>query len=64
MNLVDFLFEHSKDLEKDLVLGSREKISYKDMWENILSLGSYLSRHKSEKIGLLADNSVFFISDA
>jgi len=64
MNAVDFIFEKSKSLDKDLLLGRYERISYRDIYKKIENLSDYLSLqgYKNEKIGLIAENSIFFIA--
>lgn len=64
MNFVDYLFETTKDLKKDIVVGNSEKISYSDLYDTYVSrIAGWLSGKFSskEKILLISDNSVFFI---
>jgi len=63
MNVVDYLFKESKTSSKELVLGNSEKISYKEIYEQISKLSNYLeeSLGKNKKIIIMSDNSVFFI---
>jgi acyl-CoA synthetase (AMP-forming)/AMP-acid ligase II len=64
MNVFDYFFDTSKDLNKDFVLGNKETISFKDLYSNALKIACFLR----EKIGehhhilLVGENSVFFIT--
>ncbi|MBN2101788.1 MAG: AMP-binding protein [Candidatus Aenigmarchaeota archaeon] len=62
MNLAYYLFEYSKNLDKDIIIGDKECISYKDLWGKIVLISSYISEYRNEKIGLMADNSIFFVA--
>ena len=64
MNAVDYLFENSSTLEKDLVLGPKETISYPDIYRNCLNLANYLKKEFGENnnIILISHNSVYFIT--
>ena len=64
MNFVDYLFENSSSLEKDLVLGPKETISYPDIYSNSLNLANYLKKEFGENnnILLISHNSVYFIT--
>ena len=64
MNFVDYLFETTKDLAKEIVVGNSEKISYSDLYNTYVSrIAGWLSGKygSEEKILLISDNSVFFI---
>jgi acyl-CoA synthetase (AMP-forming)/AMP-acid ligase II len=63
MNVVDDLFETTKDFEKKLILGRYESISYHDIYKQIIKISDYLKglKLKNNKIGLISENSVFFI---
>jgi long-chain acyl-CoA synthetase len=63
MNLVDFLFENTAVLEKNLILGTKESKSYKAIFEESSKLASYLKNKFGEdkKILLVAPNSQFFV---
>jgi len=61
MNLFDYLFERTGNLEKKLVLGDAETATYREIHGKILKVASYLGRWKKQNIGLVADNSIFFI---
>lgn len=63
MNCVDFFFQESKNLEKKLILGRYEEISYRECYEKILGLASYLNREIGfrKEVIIMADNSVFFV---
>lgn len=64
MNVFDYLFDSTQDLEKDFVLGPKETISFKELYGNSLKLASYLKQHigKDQNIILISPNSVFFIT--
>jgi len=63
MNVVDFLFENSYILEKNLVLGTKESKSFKSIFEESSKLANYLRNKlgQDKKILLMAHNSSFFI---
>jgi long-chain acyl-CoA synthetase len=63
MNIVDFLFENSFNLEKDLILGTKGTESFKSIFEKSSKLASYLRNKlgQDKKILLMAPNSSFFI---
>jgi acyl-CoA synthetase (AMP-forming)/AMP-acid ligase II len=63
MNVVDYLFENTKDFEKKLILGRYENISYSDIYKQIVKISNYLKglKLKNSNIGLISENSVFFI---
>lgn len=64
MNVFDYLFDATKALEKDFVVGPREKISFKKLYEDSLKIASYLEQNvgKNQNIILISPNSVFFIT--
>jgi len=64
MNIFDYFFKDTKDLNKDFIIGNQETISYQDLYKNSLKVASFLK----EKVGtdqniiLIKQNSVFFIT--
>ena len=64
MNVFDYFFEDSKNLEKDFVLGNKETISFKNLYDDSLKIANYLQ----DKIGvnknilIVNNNSVYFIT--
>lgn len=64
MNVFDYFFEESKNLEKDFVIGNSETISYKELYENSLKIACYLIENfgTNKNIVLLSQNSVYFIT--
>ena len=64
MNVFDYFFKNTKDLEKDFVIGNRETISFKELYSNSLKIASYLKENfgTNENIILINHNSVFFIT--
>ena len=63
MNAFDYFFEHTSSLEKDFVIGPRQSISYKELYDQSLKFAVYLNNKvgKNQNILLLVPNSVFFI---
>ena len=64
MNVFDYFFKSTRNLEKDFVLGSSETISFKKLYKNSLKIASYLNKNVGENknIILISPNSVFFIT--
>ena len=64
MNVFDYFFENTSNLDKDFLLGSREKISYKELYTNSLKLASYIRHHygTDQQLVLISPNSIFFIT--
>lgn len=64
MNVFDYLFDLTQNLEKDFVLGSKETISFKKLYQNSLKIASYLSENigENQNVILISPNSVFFIT--
>lgn len=64
MNVFDFLFSDSSMLDKDLVLGLNESISYRQMYQDSIRFANYLKNEIREEqhIILASENSVFFIT--
>lgn len=64
MNIVDFLFEDTKHLGKEFVLGSKESITYDRLYGDVCQLATYLNRTvgSDRNIILVAPNSIFFIT--
>jgi len=64
MNVFDYFFETSKNLDKDFVLGNKETISYKDLYGNALKIAYFLKEKigENQHILLVGENSVFFIT--
>lgn len=63
MNIFDYLFNDSKNLNKDFVLGSAQQISYSQIYLKGLKLANYLKKEvgKNQNIVLISQNSVFFL---
>lgn len=63
MNAFDFFFENSKGLEKNFLLGPKDTITYRSLYEKSLRLAVYIndSIGKNQNILLVSPNSVFFI---
>ena len=64
MNVFDYLFDSTRNLEKDFVLGPKETISFKKLHEDSLKIASYLKLNVgiNQNIVLISPNSVFFIT--
>lgn len=63
MNAIQYLFENTAELEKDFVLGNRETISFKNLFQQSSQLAAYLSETTGadQNIILLSQNNNFFI---
>lgn len=63
MNVFDYFFENSKSLNKNFILGNREQISFKDLYNQSLALSVHLQNYHGEgkNIILIAQNSIFFV---
>ncbi|MBW2045881.1 MAG: AMP-binding protein [Deltaproteobacteria bacterium] len=63
MNVVDYLFEKSKYLDKEFVCGIKETIRLGELYKIVNGLANYLKKNykKGSRIVLCSDNSVFFI---
>lgn len=64
MNVFNYFFESTKDLQKDFLLGSKETISFVKLYKDSLKIASYLKKTVGEgqNIVLISPNSVFFIA--
>jgi acyl-CoA synthetase (AMP-forming)/AMP-acid ligase II len=63
MNVYDYFFHYSKELNKDFILSPSEQISYSRLREKGLKLAHYLKKEVGENnnIILVSQNSVFFL---
>jgi acyl-CoA synthetase (AMP-forming)/AMP-acid ligase II len=63
MNVFDYFFKQSKKVDKDLVLGPKEHISYNEVYQTSLKLAFYLQKEvgTGQNILVISENSVFFI---
>ncbi len=64
MNVFDYLFDSTKDLEGDFLLGSKETISFKKLYSDSLKVASYLQETigKDQNVLLICPNSIFFLT--
>ena len=64
MNVFDYFFDKKQNIEKDFVLGSKETISFKDLYTNSLKVAAHLKEHigTDKNVVLIGPNSVFFIT--
>ena len=63
MNVVDYFFEHSKDLDTEFLVGTTESVSHHDLYVCVHSLASHIRTRfgTGKKIVLLSENNLFFI---
>ena len=63
MNVFDYFFEHSGKLDKNLILGSRETVSYLKIYSDSLHLSQSLKEKypENQNILVLCENSVFSV---
>jgi Acyl-CoA synthetases (AMP-forming)/AMP-acid ligases II len=63
MNVFDYFFNESKELEKDFVLGATERASFQQIYGWSLRLAEYLriNAGESNHIIIMSQNSLFFI---
>ncbi len=64
MNVFDYFFESSQHLEKDFLLGSKETISFKNLYNQSLKVATFLNRYVGahKNILIISPNSGFFIT--
>jgi acyl-CoA synthetase (AMP-forming)/AMP-acid ligase II len=64
MNVFDYFFESTQNLQKDFLLGSKETISFKKLYNNSLKTATFLNRYNgaNNNIILISPNSKFFIT--
>jgi len=64
MNVFDHLFDTSKNLDKDVLLNTKEPVSFKKLHDDSLKIASYLKETTGENqhILLASPNSAFFIT--
>ncbi|CAH8282099.1 acyl-CoA synthetase (AMP-forming)/AMP-acid ligase II [Mariniflexile fucanivorans] len=64
MNVFDYLFDLTKNIEKDFLLGSKETSSFKKLYNDGIKIASYLKETigEGQNIVLISPNSVFFIT--
>ena len=64
MNVFDYFFESSQHLEKDFLLGSKETISFKNLYKQSLKVATFLNRYVGahKNILIISPNSGFFIT--
>lgn len=63
MNVYDYFFENTGSLEKNFVIGRKESISFKDLYNHSSKLASYIYNNfgTGEKVFLIGENSIHFI---
>ena len=64
MNVFDYFFDNTKDLKKDFLLGSKETISFKKLFNDSLKVASYLKETigQGQNVLLISPNSIFFLT--
>ncbi|MGM0375449.1 MAG: class I adenylate-forming enzyme family protein [Bacteroidota bacterium] len=64
MNAVDFFFENSATLDKELLIGKGERVSYRSIALSVSKLSAYLDQHysKGSVIVLISPNNSFFVT--
>jgi len=64
MNVFDYLFDESRSLNKDFVLGPDETLTYKKVYQDSLKFASFLRRTigENQNVVIASHNSVFFIT--
>ncbi len=64
MNVFDYLFNSTKDFEKDFLLGSKETISFRKLYDDSLKIASYLKETigDTQNVLLISPNSIFFLT--
>jgi acyl-CoA synthetase (AMP-forming)/AMP-acid ligase II len=63
MNVFDYFFKSTASIDKDLIIGPREQISYAEIYYKSLRLANQLNSSfgENKKIFLISENSSFFI---
>ena len=59
MNVFDYLFDSTQNLEKDFVLGSKETISFNKLYNDSLKIASYLKRNYWRRSQCIIDQSKY-----
>ncbi|MCX7550940.1 AMP-binding protein [Xanthomarina sp. F2636L] len=64
MNVFDYFFESTQNLKKDFLLGSKETISFNNLYKNSLKIATFLNKYvgANKNIVLISPNSEFFIT--
>ena len=64
MNVFDYLFADTRNNKNDFVLGTKETISFIQLYEDSLKIASYLKQQigQDKNVVLISPNSVFFIT--
>lgn len=64
MNVVEYLFENSAELDKDFVLGNKETITFKDLYRQSSLMADYISESygSQNNIALASSNNCFFLT--
>jgi len=64
MNCVDYLFENTSNLQKDLILGTLENTTYLSAYEKTLLLANFIKNKigTGKKVLLVSQNSIFWMT--
>lgn len=62
-NFVNFLLKNKQETDKEFILGSKEFLSYGELYDKVNSLAAYIYEKygSGKEFLLLSDNSIFFI---
>lgn len=64
MNIIQYLFENSAELDKEFVLGNKETIAFKDLYRQSSQMANYISENfrSQNNIALVSSNNCFFLT--
>jgi acyl-CoA synthetase (AMP-forming)/AMP-acid ligase II len=64
MNCVDYFFENTSNLQKDLIIGTTEKINYLVAYERTILIANFLTNKigTGKKVLLVSQNSIFWMT--
>jgi long-chain acyl-CoA synthetase len=64
MNAVDYFFRNTSRLDKEVLISSREKISYRELSQDVYSLSLWFQKNfePGTPVLLLSPNNVFFVT--
>lgn len=64
MNVVDYFFQDTNDLQKEAILSSKEQVSYRELSQDVSRLADWLKNHfdQGTPVLLLSPNNVFCVT--